>query len=295
MKRQQIGDVSIDLILENEGAFAAYDFVLPEATPDLIAENADWLQPRYLTGDGTIVMSFHGFVLRTGRHNILVDCCVGSDKERPLRPPWHRQKTPFLDNMIATGVRPEEIDFVLCTHLHADHVGWNTKLEDGRWVPTFPNAKYIFARDEYAYWEEEHRRARAEGGDPVNHGSFEDSVLPIVAANRAVMVDSDHEVDTGLWLEPAPGHTPGNVILNVARGGQRGVIVGDTIHTPVQLCKPSLSSRFCSDPAMSSKSRTALVEKVADTDTLFLTGHFPSPTAGRVVSHRNAFRFEVGE
>ena len=233
MKTQAIGDIVIDRIVEAEGAFTAYDFILPGATQELVDANADWLVPRFVAPDGQLIMAFHAMVLRTPRQTILVDCCVGNDKDRPLRPLWHRQRTPFLDTMRAAGVAPEEIDVVMCTHLHADHVGWNTQLVDGRWVPTFPNARYVFARREYEFWEAEARRAKAEGADePPNHGSFDDSVLPVMEAGRAVLVEADHELDRGIWLEPAFGHTPGNVNVNVRNGGRHALLCGDTMHTP---------------------------------------------------------------
>ena len=296
MKTQLIGDIVIDRIVEAEGAFADFGFILPGATQDLVDANADWLAPRFIAPDGKLIMAFHALVLRTPRQTILVDCCVGNDKDRPLRPTWHRQQTPFLDTMRAAGVAPEEIDIVMCTHLHADHVGWNTQLVDGRWVPTFPNARYVFARREYEFWEAEARRAKAEGvQEPPNHGSFDDSVLPVMEAGRAVLVEADHELDHGVWLEPAFGHTPGNVNVNVRGGGRHALLCGDTMHTPLQLCDPGLSSAFCEDPAMSARSRTAMIERLAETESILLAGHFPTPVAGRIVRHREAFRLDTGD
>jgi glyoxylase-like metal-dependent hydrolase (beta-lactamase superfamily II) len=292
MKTITVGDVTIDRVLEREGPFFELDFLLPDAPPDLLAANADWLMPRYVDPEsGQIVMSFHSLLLRTPRHTILVDACVGNDKERPLRPFWHRAQFPYLQNLAALGAQPEDVDFVLCTHMHADHVGWNTRLLDGRWVPTFPNAQYIFAQREYDYWEEASRASA--GGEPINHNSFNDSVLPVVEAGRAQLVADDHQIVDGIWLEPAPGHTPGNIVIHVARNGGRALLVGDSVHTPVQFAKPALSSRFCADPVQSAETRARLIDQVAETDTAFLTAHFPTPTAGRVVRKGEAFRFEA--
>lgn len=283
MRPQQIGNFRVDRVLESEGPFFALDFLLPGAPPDLIAANADWLKPRFVDpADDRLILAFQSFVLRTGRHTILVDACAGNDKERPQRPHWHRQKHPFLDRMRAIGVAPEAVDFVFCTHLHADHVGWNTKLENGRWVPTFPNARYVFARREYEHWEKEHRAIVAAGGEPLSHGSFADSVLPVVEAKRAVFVAGDHEIERGVHLEPAYGHTPGNCVLHAKSNGAHAVFIGDVMHTAAQLANPALSSRFCSDPAESARTRTALVERHAETDTLVLACHFPTPVAGRI-------------
>lgn len=300
MKTQRIGDITIDRVVDMEGPFAPIDFLIPNAPGDLIESNADWLCPHFVEpGTQKLVMSFHSLLLRTPRHTILVDCCLGHDKDRPERPAWHHRQGPWLDNLRAQGVEPEDVDIVMCTHLHADHVGWNTKLVDGRWVPTFPNARYVFARAEYEYWEAEAKAARADpNAAPINHGSFDDSVLPVVEAGRADLVETDHQIDRGIWLEPAPGHTPGNIVVHVeqtgAAAGGRAILVGDVLHTAAQLAKPELSSNFCSDPVQSAVTRQRLIDTYAETDTRMLTAHFPTPTAGRIVRHRDAFRFDIG-
>jgi glyoxylase-like metal-dependent hydrolase (beta-lactamase superfamily II) len=299
MRTQAFGGMTIDRVIESEGPFFKLDFLLPEAPPDLLAANADWLAPVFVEpASGMLRLSFHAFVIRTRHHTILVDGCIGNDKERPLRPHWHRQKFPFLERLAAIGVAPEQVDFVLCTHLHADHVGWNTRLRDGRWVPTFPNARYVFAKTEYEYWEREHRAALAAGGEPPNHGSFADSVLPVVEAKRADLVADDHAIDDGVWLEGAAGHTPGTVVIHARGGGKTGresdaVFLGDIIHSAAQFAAPTLSSRFCADAAASRRTRCGLIERFAERDTLILAAHFPTPTAGRIVRHRDVFRFKM--
>lgn len=288
MQTQTIGSIRVDRLVESEGPFAEYDFLLPEARPELLEEHADWLRPRFLEAGGTrIIMSFHTLIVRSARYTILIDTCVGNDKPRPNRPGWHRQNKPWLSNLAAHGLQPEDIDFVLCTHLHADHVGWNTRLIDGRWQPTFPNARYLFGRREYQHWQ----HACQTADQPLNHGAFEDSVLPIVEAGRATLVEDDHQLDTGIWLAPAPGHTPGNVIVHLQDGGQHAILSGDVMHSALQLADPDLSSRFCSDAGQSRITRRALIDTYCDTATTLLTGHFPTPVAGRIVSHRNSFRF----
>lgn len=294
MRPQIVGDIRIDRVLETEGPFCELGFLLPGASPNLIAENADWLKPAFVDpADDRLILSFQSFVVRTGRHTILVDTCTGNDKERPARPKWHRQKHDYLGRLRAIGVEPEAIDFVFCTHLHADHVGWNTKLEDGRWVPAFPQARYVFAKREYEHWEKAHRAIVAGGGEPLSHGSFADSVLPVVEAGRAVFVESDHEIETGIHLAPAYGHTPGNCVLHAARGGKRAIFIGDVMHTAAQLAEPALSSRFCEDPAEAARTRVALCERHAETDTLILACHFPTPVAGRIRRHRSGFALAV--
>ncbi|MCW5770396.1 MAG: MBL fold metallo-hydrolase [Rhodospirillaceae bacterium] len=294
MKTQHIGAFRVDRVLESEGPYFELGFLLPQAPPDLIEANADWLRPHFVDpADGRLILAFQSFVLRTPHHTILIDSCTGNDKERHDRPQWHRRNHDYLGRMRALGVAPEEIDFVFCTHLHADHVGWNTMLVDGRWVPTFPNARYLFARREYEHWEKAHRDAVAAGTAPITHGSFADSVLPVVEAKRADFVDSDHEIETGVRLEAAPGHTPGNCVLHAADGGDHAVFLGDVMHTAAQFAQPGLSSRFCTDPALSARSRTALIERFADTDAVILACHFPTPVAGRIRSRGNGFKLAV--
>ena len=289
MKSLKVDAVTIERLVESEGPFAAPDFLFPDATPELVANEVAWLQPSFFDLEkNMLIMSFHSYVVRTPRHTILVDTCVGNDKQRPDRPFWHQLETPYLNDLVALGIQPEEVDYVMCTHLHADHIGWNTKLIDGRWVPTFPNARYVFARREYDYWCEQSKSV----SEPVNHGAFEDSVLPIIESGQAVLVESDYCLDDHVWIQPAPGHTPGNVIINAGSSNQRAVLCGDTIHHPIQLTYPEWSSRFCEDPIQSYATRKHLLETLADTSDFLLAAHFPNPTAGRIVSQDHGFRFE---
>jgi len=285
LSTSRIGEIAVARVVENEGPFAQVDFLLPDFSAAILEEHS-WLRPNFVDAENRVMMSFHSYVLRTPRCVIFVDGCAGNDKERPLRPMWHRQQLPFLDRLAQAGVRPEEIDFVFCTHLHADHVGWNTRLRDGRWVPTFPNARYIFARREYEYWEEM-QRTQAE---PPNHNSFPDSVLPVMEARQADLVESDHELEHGLHLEAAYGHTPGSCMLHAKSRGEHGIFIGDVMHSPVQLADPSLSSRFCSDPVLAVQTRRSLCERYAETATALFTGHFPAPSAARLVRAGNGFR-----
>ena len=294
MQAQNIGDIRIDRVVDMEGPFADLHFLIPDAPPDLIDRNADWLKPLFIAPDDKVLMSFHSILIRTPRKTILVDACVGNDKQRPERPEWHQRRGPWLDNLRALGVHPHDIDVVTCTHLHADHVGWNTILQDGRWVPTFPNARYVLARREYEYWQRETERAQRETADqPLNHGSWDDSVLPVMEAGQVDLVDSDFELETGVWMEPAEGHTPGNIIINVERSGRNAVVMGDILHTAAQLTDPRLSSRFCTDPVQSAACRCALVDRYAETDTRILTAHFPAPTVGRIERYGEGFLFNT--
>jgi glyoxylase-like metal-dependent hydrolase (beta-lactamase superfamily II) len=287
MKTLNIGEMRVDRVVESELPIFEPNFLFPDATPEALDPDRHWLEPNFVDPEtGKLIMSFHSYVVRTPHHTILVDTCVGNDKHRPARNFWHQLKNPYLDDLTRMGVYAEEVDFVMCTHLHVDHVGWNTRLVDGRWVPTFPNARYVFAREEYAFWE-----AQRAKGEEVNHGSFDDSVLPVVEQGQAVMVESDHAIEDGIWLSAAPGHTPGNIVINLLSSNDSAVMCGDTIHHAAQMAHPEWSSRFCEDPDLSRQTRRALIEQLAGTKTHLLAAHFPTPVAGHIVRHESAFRF----
>ena len=263
--------------------------IYPDATPDAVQAAAARFGPRFIdAARGDLLLSFHCFVVRTPQHTILVDTCVGNDKPRAARPHWHMRSGGFLTALAQAGVRPEDVDFVMCTHLHADHVGWNTRLVDGVWKPTFPRAQYVMAETEYTYWHDRH----ATEGDGLLYGSFADSVLPVGASGQAVMVPSNHSVAPGVALEPAPGHTPGNVILHVMDANQHAILCGDVLHHPIQLLHPAWSTRFCTDPAQSRETRKAFVERFAGSDTRVLAAHFQAPTGGRIVRDGSGYGFQ---
>ena len=289
----KLGELEIHRAIESEvPIFDTFSF-FPDATKEVVEANKDWLMPRYIDPKTIeVILCIQSYVIKTLHHTILVDTCVGNHKSRPARPSWHMQNSPFIEELAGVGVQPEEVDFVLCTHLHVDHVGWNTKLLDGRWVPTFPNAKYIFSRNEFELW-----AARYEKGETVPVPLvYEDSVLPIVEAGQAIIVEDTHQIDDGMWLEPAPGHTPGHVMLNLKSGEETALMSGDVIHHPLQLIRPDWSSRACEDPHLSAVSRTKMLERIADTNTLLCPAHFGSPTMGHVISHAtDGFRYRLIE
>lgn len=289
MKTTRIGTFEINRISEYEGPFFAASEFFPDFDPAVVEEHADLLGPSLLEpGTGKLMFSFHSFVVRTGRHTILIDACLGNDKERPTRPQFHRMRSPFIADLARIGVKPEEIDYVMCTHLHWDHVGWNTKLQDGKWVPTFPNAKYVMAKREYDHWQDFH----ASGADSAHALAFEDSIMPVVKTGQALLVGDNYALDDGLWFESFPGHTPGNVVIHARSGGERGVFIGDVLHHPLQCLKPEWSTLACTDPDLSRVSRTRLIEEHADGDSLILPAHFPEPTTGHIKRHKSAYRFD---
>ena len=278
--RWQIGEVRITRVVEIEGPSPG-TFFFAEATPEKLLQHA-WLKPHFLTDDGRVIASIHAFVVESHGKTIVVDTCVGNDKPRDLKA-WNMRKGRFLDDMAEAGFPRERVTTVLCTHLHVDHVGWNTMLKDGRWVPTFPNARYLIGRKEWEYWKNE-----AEGPDREVRN---DSVRPILAADLADLVETDHKITPEVFLEPTPGHTPGHVSVRISSRGEEAVITGDLMHHPVQCAEINWASRFDVDPAAARATRRAFLERYKDRKVLVLGTHFATPTGGHVSSSGKAFRF----
>lgn len=286
------GDVSVTRIVEMEMPMLGATEFFPDWDPRAVEAHRDWMVPRHFDpASGKVVINIQAFLIRTPHHTILVDTCVGNHKPRN-REMFNDQVFPWMDNFRAAGVTPEEIDFVLCTHMHVDHVGWNTKLEDGRWVPTFRNAKYIFSRTELDFWMEQSEQDRmTRTGDYVA-----DSVIPILEAKRELVVDMDHAIEDGLTLEPLPGHTPGMVGLNVASGGDQAILCGDMMHHMIQCHIPDWSTIACADQSAARGTRKAFLDSYADRDVTIIPSHFPNPTAGFIVPNGDSFAFRyVGE
>lgn len=284
----QVGDVTIHRIVENEEPYFDPLTFFPSLTPELLAENKGWMTDGgYLDArEGKVVLCIQAYLIQTKRHNILVDTCVGNDKNRPAHPFWSMMKGDrFHKNLAAAGVSVDRIDYVMCTHLHVDHVGWNTKLENGRWVPSFPNAKYVFSDRELAFWTDR------EAKDPSLAPWVTDSVLPIVAAKREEVVKSDHQFTDSLKLIPTPGHTIDHFSVQVGKPGADAVITGDMIHSPLQARYPELGMRADYDSPTAGVSRRQLFGHVCDTSTLVCTAHFPSPSSGRMTRWGDGFKF----
>jgi glyoxylase-like metal-dependent hydrolase (beta-lactamase superfamily II) len=277
MDRLTIGDATVLRVEEMvDTSFTAAGFFLNFERAAL-EPHLGWLAPRYYIPErDALVFSMHAWVVRTGRHTVLIDTCVGNDKDRMPRAHWHQMRSPFLDRLHATGVAPEDVDYVMCTHLHADHVGWNTVLRDGRWVPTFPKARYLFARVEYEHW------LHNPDPSPIRRNAFHDSVLPVVEAGRAQMIEDGHEVDGGFTVQLAPGHTPGNAAIRLASKGVEALFVGDSVHHPMQVYQVDWSTHVCTDPAAAAASRRRLLERCAERGSLLLPAHFPAPHGAHV-------------
>jgi glyoxylase-like metal-dependent hydrolase (beta-lactamase superfamily II) len=282
----KLGNLTIHRIVEQEGPFFEVLKFFPALTKELLEENRAWLQPRFLDPTDQLMLCIQSYLVQTPHHNILVDTCVGNHKPRPTRPFWHMmQSDRFEKNLAATGLGVGDIDFVMCTHLHTDHVGWNTRLDNGRWVPTFPKARYVFADRELAYW------TKRQKDDAAAVPWVTDSVLPIVAANRADIVKSAHAFNDLVTLIPTPGHSIDHYSLLVGKPGADAVITGDMIHSPLQARYPELGMMSDYDSKQAGMSRRELFGRFCDTSTLMCTAHFPSPSTGRVVRWRDAFDF----
>ena len=278
----QIGDIRIDRIEESCDIGGPPHGDFPDAVPEAVARYMSWLQPHAVDpATGGMIMPVQTYLVRTAHHTILLDTCVGNHKSHPDNPGWN-QRTDYrlLEDLAAAGVGPGDIDFVMCSHLHLDHAGWNTQLTDGCWVPTFPNARYLFCQEELDFAEEEGRK-----GDSV----YGESVQPVLEAGLGKVVAMDFGLDDNIWLEPTPGHTPGHVATHITDSGARAVMSGDLIHHPCQLPHPEWSPVYDWDPVMGAKTRRRFLESVADTDIMVMTQHFPAPSAGHVFSRGNGF------
>jgi len=279
--RWQIGDVRVTRVQELEAPDIR--FIVPEATVENLAE-IPWLG-RFRARNGHALASVHSLVIEVGDRCIVVDTCIGNDKERPI-PMWNRLQGRFLEDLAEAGFPPERVDTVICTHLHVDHVGWNTRLVAGRWVPTFANARYLVARREWEHWS-------ARDDDAFNQAVLADSVRPVFDAGLVDLVDVDHEVDAAVRLEPTPGHTPGHVSVRLSSRGEAAVITGDLVHHPCQFARPDWRAVVDSDPEQARRTRREFMARFADTPTLVIGTHFAGPTAGRLVRDGDAYRLDA--
>lgn len=277
----KIGDVEVWRILEIHGPFLRPDELFPTAGPEVARVLEDLVPGGLCRSSGKMILPIQGFLLKTPCHNILVDSCVGNHKTLPGDPDWHqRSDNRFLSSLAAAGLAADDLDYVLCTHLHADHIGWNTRLEDGRWVPTFANARYLMPAAD-----EEMQRTR--GSD-----AYQESVLPVVAAGQAELVTAGHKLGDHVTLVPTPGHTPGHVSVQIESGGRLALITGDAIHTTAQCRHPEWHFKYDSDPEQAVTSRRSLLEQAAESRCLVLGSHFALPSLGRVGAQNGIFSWE---
>jgi glyoxylase-like metal-dependent hydrolase (beta-lactamase superfamily II) len=280
-----LGDITVSRIDESvEPAVEPFSF-LPELPADAIDQQRSWLEPTFYDGaSARLILAEQSWLVRTPRLNILIEACAGNHKSRPHFPRAHMLNTPWLARLAGAGCRPEDINVVLCTHLHVDHVGWFTRKLDGRWIPTFPHARYVIDRIEYANW---HPDGRTLPYFQINDGCFEDSVAPVMEAGLMDLVDVPHEIDTGVRILPARGHTMGHVAIEVSSGGKSALFVGDAMHTPLQILYPQCCTYSCEDKPRTIATHHALMEKCIEHDRLFVPTHFPHPHSAVRIRERS--------
>ena len=288
MQQWQLGTIRIDRLIEwDEPNFDPFSF-FPQTTREDWQPHQRWLDPV----SGYLTLPIQSYLVRTRYHTILVDTCVGDHKKRRgtiIPSSWNMTAGGVLPSELArVGVQPEDVDYVMCTHLHMDHIGWNTRLVDGRWIPTFPNAKYLISRIELESALASHKETPRE--------ELVDSVLPVGDAGQVELVTNDYAIDDEVWLEATPGHTPDHVSVDLASNGSKAIITGDMIHTPVQCIELSWVSIADVDSILASRTRRAFLERYCNTDTLICGTHFPSPSFGYIVRHGKVFQYKsVGE
>lgn len=279
-----VGEFRVRQIPELEQPFLPLGQMFPKATPEEVADILPRLEPWCVDAQGRIIIVVQTYLVETDRHRILIDTCIGCDKNNHRIPDWHmRTDTAWLRRLEAAGVQPEAVTHVLCTHLHSDHSGWNTRLLDGRWVPTFPNARYIFARTEIEHCERAEREI------------YDQNVLPVISAGQAVLVETDHQIEDGIWLEPTPGHTPGHVAVHLESGGAHAVMWGDLLHSPAQCIRPDWAYGRDTSAEDSTASRHRVLSACAEHRRLILPAHFPLPSTGYVEADGAAWSFRYAD
>ncbi|MBV1907442.1 MAG: MBL fold metallo-hydrolase [Pseudomonadales bacterium] len=283
MTSWNIGDIKITRIVD---VLENWDptMLIPDATPENLEPLFPWLKPHFLNEDCTMPLSIHTFVIEDGNSKIIVDTCIGNDKTRRM-PTWNQRQGDFLQQLKAINAPRESIDFVLCTHLHVDHVGWNTMREGDKWVTTFSNAKYLFGRKEWDFWKDEE--------DPFEKETKDDSILPVIESGQVDLVNMDHKVTNAVRLVPTPGHTPGHVSVLIESQGASAIITGDLFHHPLQFARPHWKDIADVDGELAEQSRNEFMQQY-QAPTLVLGTHFATPTAGTIVKDGNSFRFDVG-
>lgn len=284
MSQWKIGNVKVSRIIEFETHWDGTT-LLPNATAENVRKERDWLYPAFSDETGKLKLSIHALVIESMHQRIVVDTCIGNDKVRS-NPEWNKMQLPFLQDLQKAGYTREAIDQVICTHLHIDHVGWNTMLQDGKWVPTFPNARYLVGGTEWDFFSRQQ--------DEFFKAPIDDSVRPIFDQGRAELVDETRKLTDEVWLESTPGHTPGHFAVRISSKGENAVITGDLMHHPIQCSFPEWDDNFDVDLPQAKKTRRAFCERYADTGTTVLGTHFATPSAGKIVRHGDAFRFVIG-
>lgn len=280
-----VGEVEIIQIVEivDNELFSTF---IPEAKPEKIKE-IKWLTPNFADEKGKLKAQVQSFLIKSNNKNILIDTCNGNGKDRPNMPTWGNLQTDFLKKFKDIGVSPETIDFVACTHLHFDHVGWNTKLENGKWTPTFFNAKYLFSKQEYEYWIKKPEKEMIDDSNGID-----DSVSPIVAAGLAQFIPDNYRIDENVYFIPTPGHTPHHISVVIESQSKKAIISGDVMHHPCQIASPEWTTLADTYPDQTIETRKKFLDEVKNTNTLIIGTHFSNPVAGKIIKEGNGLIFK---
>ncbi|MFE0044814.1 MBL fold metallo-hydrolase [Streptomyces albireticuli] len=298
MQTITLGDVEITRVVEWHAPIAPTTAIFPSSTPEMWQEHKSWLAPDFWDPEtDALVATVQTWVLRSEGRTILIDTGVGDDKDRPDMPSWSHLRTGYLDRLAAAGVRPEDVDVVVNTHAHSDHVGWNTRLVDGEWVPTFPNATYLFSKADFDYWNPANGHTpRGTLGDitvaRAGGGMFQDSVLPVHREGLTVLWEDGYRIDGNLALEPAPGHTPGSAVVRLASGTDRALFIGDLVHSPLQFAEPDCEPCLSEDEEQAVRSRRRVLAEAADTRALVFPAHLSGHGAAEVRREGGGFAVE---
>jgi glyoxylase-like metal-dependent hydrolase (beta-lactamase superfamily II) len=285
-----VGQATVTHIRELTLANITPAALFPDWDAGVLADHPDWLPPEAMDESREhILLSVHSWLIQESGRTILIDTGAGNGKKRPYAPYFDRLNNPFLERLRAVGVAPEDIDYVLLTHLHVDHVGWNTRLEGGSWVPTFPKARYIFSRAEHAYFTDpQNQTAR-------NRTTFQvqkDSVEPIIKSGLADMIEIDgSESIKGFTFHPTPGHSFAHASIAFRSGAEQALFAGDVLHCPLEVYKPDWNTVFDAFPEEARESRMWALKFAADHEAMIFSSHFTASSAGNVLRDGSGFRW----
>lgn len=247
------------------------------ATDEAVTAERSWLEPHFIDPEsGRLIFAIQSLIVQTERHTIVLETANGDGNDS--------ESAAYLTRFRQAGLDPHDVDFVVTTHMHADHIGWNVRKQKWRTAPTFPRARYLFVREEWEYW-----RTRQPG--EFGQAAVQAAVVPIVDEGMADLVSANHRIDEEVELVPMPGHTPGHVSVRISSQGAEAMIGGDVLHHPLQCAYPEWQSQYEVDPELSRRTRRAFLERYAGSGTLIVPAHFPTPAAGYIIRHGDAFRF----
>ena len=292
MKTLEVGKFTVESIVERERVPVAAQWLFPNVTDGIVDKHKHALGPNFINPQtNEFYLCFQSYLVRANGKNIIVDCCNGNHKSRKTIPFLHDLSSPdYMNNLARFGLEPADIDMVCCTHLHTDHVGWNTRLDNGRWVPTFPNAQYVMSAMEFEYFKALNAKDPAK---PANHGAFNDSVLPVIEAGLARLIDLGHAdslvLDEGVKLQAAHGHSIGHMAMKLTSTGASAILCGDAIHSPIQFLEPQLYNMGDFAPEQARETRHRILSECAENGSYLLPAHFPAPTAVLVAATVDGF------